>query len=433
MNINKVYSIKDNRTIKDLSDKTFSGYKKKDVFAIFDKSLLEGKTENACNWSTEIVISGYIDSLWERLIICVSKYINTNIPTISLYLYNRFSKYLRIKNQDYYKNNFLELRNNQIIRNHICEVICVIAEAQKKKYANLKKIPNSDFQFNSMTSKIVSENDKLVTRVFDKNDPKEIKIILNEFYNALETNNITNALYWLSWLNEWEKLNIKKYGYYKCGYRKISGIDAKFHNDIIWIIWEILLKVSLHKDIDFLNKQIQSLYQLYKYNFSISKKNKKLALVIHSIRLLIERYSVSQPIINKYCILIQACGKINYVYYSKKKYEIGNESQLKIDDINNIDSTFRIDKKEKEAFEKDKNKNKVKVKNTNKKSNKNDEETKRKFNLLNKIDNLVLEKKIHTEPIYNPKPKNEINEYIESISNNTNENMIKELESIFGI
>ena len=431
MNINKVYSIRDNRNEKDFSDKTFCGYKKKDVLAIFDKSLLEGKTENACNWSTEIIISGYLDNLWERIIVFVSKYININIPNIAFHIFNRFSKYNKIKNQEYYKTNFLELRNNQIIRNHICEVICILSHAQKQKYSNLKKIQNSEFQFDNIKLKILSENDKLINRIFDNNDPKEIRIILNEFYNSLDTNNLINTLYWLSWLIEWEKLNIKKYGNYKCGFRKITGVDTKYHTDLIWIIWEIILKISLHKDVDFINKQIQSLYQLYKYNFASSKKTKKLPIIIHSIRLLIERYSVSQPIINKNCILIQACGKINYIYYSKKKYEIGNESHIKLSDINDIQATLRVDKKERDAFEKQKNKKNSKEK----KKTKPNEESEKKLKLMCKIDNIVLEKSIVNRPPSKPKnqPKNEINQYIENISGNSDENMIKELESIFGM
>ena len=431
MNINKVYAIQDNRIQKDFSDKTFSGYKKKDVLAIFDKSLLESKTENVCNWSTELVISGYIDNLWERIIVFASKYININIPNISFHIFNRFSRFIKLKNQEHYKNNLLELRNNQIVRNHICELVCILSQAQKQKYSNLKKISNSEFQFENLKSKILSENDRLINRVFDKNDPKEIKIILNEFYNSLDTNNLRNALYWLSWLIEWEKLNIKKFGNYKCGFRKISGVDAKFHTDLVWIIWEIILKVSLHKDIDFINKQIQSLYQLYKYNFASSKKTKRLPLIIHSIKLLIERYSVSQPLINKNCVLIQACGKINYIYYSKKQYEIGNESHIKIDDINSIEATVRVDKKENDPFEKQKSKNKPKEK----KKNKITEESEQKLKLLSKIDSMVLEKSVFNRPKPKPKvkPKNEINQYIENISNNSDENMIKELESIFGI
>ena len=55
-------------------EKNFYGYAKKDVFDTFFKALDENKFEESCQWCVELVISGYYDELWERLISYISKY-----------------------------------------------------------------------------------------------------------------------------------------------------------------------------------------------------------------------------------------------------------------------------------------------------------------------------------------------------------------------
>ena len=148
------------------------------------------------------------------------------------------------------------------------EIVCIVSESSKKKYTGLNKINNSEFNINIIKDKFISTDKFLLENIYNENDPKEIKIVLNEFYNSISKCNLCNSIYWISWIIEWEKLNIKKYKKYICGYRKITGVDSKYHTDIIWLIWEIILKITYIKDIDFLTKQIQSLYQLFKINYS---------------------------------------------------------------------------------------------------------------------------------------------------------------------
>ena len=40
---------------------------------------------------------------------------------------------------------------------------------------------------------------------------------------------------------EWDKLNRKRYGKFECGYRGRKDINNKYHTDIVWLIWEIIL------------------------------------------------------------------------------------------------------------------------------------------------------------------------------------------------
>ena len=93
MNIPNEYKISDNRNKKKFSKKTFSGYKKSDVFKIFNKSLLENKLEDALNWSVEIIVSNYINEIWDKLLLFMCNHINTaNIKTIN-YIHKKYKEY----------------------------------------------------------------------------------------------------------------------------------------------------------------------------------------------------------------------------------------------------------------------------------------------------------------------------------------------------
>ena len=104
------FQISDNRYIKDLKDKTFSGYKKSQVFQIFEKSLLNNKLEDSFNWSIEIILSGYIEELWEKILLFICKNINIGNIEVITYFKKRYEIYINIIQ---YMKNYLELRNNQ--------------------------------------------------------------------------------------------------------------------------------------------------------------------------------------------------------------------------------------------------------------------------------------------------------------------------------
>ena len=65
------YLITDPRPLESFKDKTFSDFKKLDVFKALYKSIETGKVENSCHWITECIISGYGIEVMEKLIICL--------------------------------------------------------------------------------------------------------------------------------------------------------------------------------------------------------------------------------------------------------------------------------------------------------------------------------------------------------------------------
>jgi hypothetical protein len=368
MDVLDIYQINDNRKNEDFRKKTFSGYSKKDVFDILFKKIDEGSIEEVCQWSCEIVISGYYNELWERVINYMGQYIGIKNPLLPYFLFQRLIKFVKVKNLDFFKKNELELKNSQEVRNLVAEILCILAQSTKsRKSLSLVKIYNNEFSPEGLQSKLLAKDLVKADKFIQHGDPQELNIIINELaHNISEFKfNLDYAIYWLSWIFEWEKILLKKKKNLECGNREINGIDKKFRKDFIWIIWEVLLDETDNRNNEILLRQIRSLYEFYKLNFTTSKKRKRVNLIIHAIQLLSntinlnEDYIKRHPVIEKYHIVVQACGNINLLYKKKKISE-----NMESDEVNSRikqEATYVVTKYENISLINDKGVNKYKI------------------------------------------------------------------------
>jgi len=370
MDIPDTYKILDNRIAKNFKTTTISNFLKKDVLSAFQKSLMTGKIEDACNWALELLCSGHLNNVYDKFFIFIVKYININNPDLIIIFYNRYAVYRKIKNL--LKNDILRMRNFQNIRNHIGELCAAICLSTKSKIPASVKITNDHFNTEFIKSKFQADRDNYIESYCRFGDPEELKIMLNEFIYHLNKYNYECALYWIGWLCEWEKINIKKGKEYKCGYRNIEGVENKYLTNMDWAIWEILINLKADKYID-------ALFQLYVLDYKDSQKGKKFPLILFAIRI----YTDSHKVVNQniYSInlptIIQVCANINNLMVEKKKHEINNlkESQEKIHQANYLGHT-EVMKKE---MEKKRGKNKVNI------------DTQKKIMTMEELDTLFLQ------------------------------------------
>ena len=444
MDVPPNFLINDFRKPDEFRKKTFSGYAKKDVFDVLFKSLDENKFEEACQWSTEIVISGYFEELWERTINYISKYIGIHNPLLPYVLFLRMVKFLKLKKIESFEKNYLEMRNNQEIRNMFCELVCIIIMSTKtRKPLSLPRILNYEFSPEGFQKRLIATSLEAADKFVMKDDPSELRIIINEFaFNLDELRyNQTNLLYWLSWSFEWEKINQKKNVEFNCCIREINGIDNKFKNDFIWIFWEVILVETDKRNNTILTKQVRSLYEFFKMKYSPSKKRKRLYLIIHCLELLSNNIIINSdfvkknPVIEKYHLLVQACGNINLLYKQKKLNE-----NLESDEVNSRlkqESTYVVTKYQDLSLIDDnpnhklphylQAKNKLKKDGPKKPDKKNmGEITQQKFDLVSQIDSMIIR-------TGNPTPKKNIvklddSEIFNSGEKNKTVNLIDEIE-----
>lgn len=308
--------INDNRYPNQFKTYTFSNYPKKEVYSEFTKSIKNNNIESSCYWGVELHCSGYLDELWEKLILISSQYINVSIPKIPSYIFNRYQDYLDLFNGDPTALHILNTRNDNDCRYKLAEIISLLATSNKRELTKLHNIKPYELNIEWIKS-----NKKLIDNMYIKpsfirdGDSKEIHIIIYQFiqYISYSKKDIHNAIYWLSWLLEWDNKN-KNNPLYKIENRKVKGIEDKFQHDIIWLLWEAILTETNDRNIESLSTQIKCLYQLYKFKFNASKKKTKIPLLIHSITLLTLNIDWTLPLTNKQDIIKNVCVQINKLY-----------------------------------------------------------------------------------------------------------------------
>lgn len=348
------YLVQDTRPYTDFRVKTISGYKVSEVQSAFKKSLIDNRLEEACHWGIELLSSGYIEKIFNCLFNIFTKNVYTNNPLLAEKLLIRFEFYVNIKNffvlnqknQKNQKNKndkdiLLQLRNVQAIRNQIIELITIIVHSGKGKSLTLPTIKTM-----STTDKMMARDESLIQPYIKYGDSKELQLAGNEFIAALKINNSQNALYWLSWISTFEKLFVKQTRTnFNQGYRKIANVEEKYHNDFIWLFWEITLNSVKHREIKVRN-QIFALYRLFIYEYSPNKKAKKMPLLMCSIKYLTEIYSVNTPVTNNESSLVQVCGRVNTLFREVKLNEVVVKSKVDIAEriINNVRNTRKSSK-----------------------------------------------------------------------------------------
>ena len=428
MDVDDYYIINDTREINLFNKLTFSGYLKKDILNGLIGKIDEGNIEGVCVFMAEICVSGYFQDLWERIILYYAKYININSPFLPFHIFQRLNVFIRATQN---KNNILELRNCQNTRNHFCELLCILTNATKKrKNIILPKIVNSDFDQNIFNSRLKAQNySSQLENILHDDDPKEMKVIINEILHNLSNLKfkINNIYYWISWLLEWEKKNIKKFGKYECSRRNINDIEEKYKKDFIWVLWEIIIKESINRNNEILEKQVRSLLEFFKYKYTSNKKRKRIFVLITALQFLEPSLNFDQkkyPIYEKYNIILQATGNINTLFRDLKKNE--NLENSKINSKLKQEATFCITRFENiqtnNSYRKNKEKKNI-LKDKKKPLTEEKKNVQDKFDILSNIDTLRLNNKSNNKPIYG-------NNYIQRIEKKTKNNFLKNNKTI---
>lgn len=380
------YKINDTRDTQDFTKQSFSGFAIKDVVSILNKSLMSCKIEESVNWAVELLLSGQTERLWEKIFSISLKNININNPKLPIFLFKRYSKFvsLKLKYSGGLKSSnvvgFLSLRNSQAVRNMICEICVIICNSTKLKAISLPKIKESDFDVSYLKTRLSATDANVISNKLKYGDPPEIKIPLNEFNFCIKTRKWELALYWLAWIFEWERRNTKRDKNYICGVRKIEGIEEKYFTDIVWIIWEILIKEAPGLKNDDASSQIYALFKLYKFDFKPTKKSKRVFFILYAIKYFTEMYNFKNDIIPNHYQLVQACGNINIIFYDKKKYEVNKHKKT-------LEKTTYNKIKSKAQSETEKREEKAKLKRLKEVA---DIKIKKKISKVEMIDSLIL-------------------------------------------
>lgn len=328
--------INDKRKIVDFKTVTFCGALKTQVLTALGKSIAEEKLEASNFWAFQLLLSGCVSTLFDKLINISAKQVNISNPRLPTFLLNKkkkLGKILQIHNSKEYH---LVLRNNQDLRHLLVELVSAITLSRKRKLESLPKLKQSDFSIQQFKTKLESNNNNDIKHILKENDPSEIRIAANELLYQLSNRNLNKALYWLSWILEWEKIHIKKYKIFKVSSRNYEGIDNKFSNNIIWLVWDIInfvKKASFDIPLEGL-KELDSLWNLYKLDFNLGSRSRKLIYIIWSIKMLISYVDWDLKLIEREFLYFHSLANVNLMIQKLKPNEINhnvyNDDKYKI-------------------------------------------------------------------------------------------------------
>jgi hypothetical protein len=341
--------INDKRSSAEFKGVTFSKFQKTKVKTELINCLVNAKVEPACYWAAELICAGHYGDLWEIIILYISRYIHLGNPKLPIYISMRFKNFKDIVETGYIGNE-LAMRNNIKIRQLFAEVISLLCHSRKKHSLEAVKIKKVDeFNMTHMASRLKAPTIKYVNDIFKPDDPKELFIAMNEFAYHLskESKNSVSACYWLEWMLEYETLCKQKKELCLAETRQFAPIQDKFKNDIIWLVWDIILRECSEKKNPLLTKIVNALLEMYSIKYTAGVKKRRKYIIYFAVCMLTEPLDLSIDIISNKKELDAIIKKIGVVYKDVKK----NEDSLKIDYLyagverTNLDKTIeRLEK-----------------------------------------------------------------------------------------
>jgi len=354
------FSINDPRLKKDFKGVTISGYKRIEVVNVFYNAIFNSELENACRWAVELHSTGLITNILDKIELLYFKNINIANPYFIFYYYMRKARLNRLL-KHFPKNSVIFSRNNQEIRNLICELVSIACLSKKNIVFENKSLPKLGKDYNEphvIRSRIISKNTHYIYRYLDDGDPPEVKLALNEIVNILRSFdcNFQKVSYWYLWLKKITTVKLKgrnKTDFsFKCKSYNVKGVGDDYKTEWVWALWKIILDTLVNSD-EKVTKSVKKIYTEFKKGYNGYSNRAKHYQLLLSLYILTTSINWRVNVRQHDDMIIQACGNINYLY---KDIEVSlakelSYKQLELREMKVNEMLQSIRKKEKKRLE----------------------------------------------------------------------------------
>lgn len=314
--------LEDSRILQDFKKTTFGNHLKTEANKEFDLALMKCEIEKACYWGFQILASGGINQIWDKCYTIIYKQINIQNPNAPLWILEKEKLFRRIvSNKIFSKNNILNTRNIQQIRNILTELIVFICLSNKRKLDTLSfKFNINEFDLKTFYTRLKYKDNIAIKQILGPSDSKEIVLACNELYYSIKNKNIQDILYWLTWINTWEKINIKKYKSFTVQSRSIEGIDTQHQKDVTWLVWSVIqYAANTQSFTDKKQENLNALWLLYIFNWKPGQKGKRLPIIVWYLSMVISPFNdFNIPVIQNTKLYIKVISNANLMFKKMK-------------------------------------------------------------------------------------------------------------------
>jgi hypothetical protein len=302
---------------------TFSNYKKADVRKQLIENIKNGKLEPSAYWSAELICSGHYMELWEIIIHYTGKHIHLGNPKIVIYLQNRYEIFKNIMTRGAYLNE-LQLRNHPHIRKLFAEIVSTLTLSNRKHSFEPVKINRvEEFDMTLISERLKAPNMDYATDIFNKEDPRELFIAINEFSYQLspEIHSTINACYWVEWIIEFDNICKKRKQPCYCQRRSNIPVEKKFQKDIIWLLWDTLIFYCNKLNNQYVSKLMNAIMNIFCIKYTTAACKKRRYLLYFAVSLLTEPVPINIDLMSNKPMIQNIVDKVNEVYKQIKKQE----------------------------------------------------------------------------------------------------------------
>lgn len=319
-------SIQDSRKV--FKSATFSNFKKKDVCKNLTLAIYYGKHEESFFWTCELLCTNLLIDLWNVYFTLMSKYIHAYNPKLPLFIHKKYQDFKELTSK--YEDD-LQLRNDGNIRILFGSITLVLCESQK--YTILDDLTYKfDFKIENLYENLKAPNVQYIEYIWLPHDPKEYVIPFNELiYHLQVTKQKTDIHFWINWIIQYDALCRKKKKIILCYPRKMySNKNDKLSNNIIWIIWDILIKLSKESPHQILNNIVVVICELFSTRYAISCNKSRIHMIYHCIELLLLNQTIdfTMDILKQKNTLSNLEENLNVVFEQIKKHEINEPIEV---------------------------------------------------------------------------------------------------------